>query len=111
MRQRKEKVMRKKKDDMINEMAMQKKKMIQEARMGKRVLTRPSTGGFIGVNAILAGSTRTSPTTRRKLKPKSDEEDVDIPPPERTDLLIMGMIRDKKEQKFHEEHQVIVGTS
>ena len=98
--------MRKKKDDLINEMAMQKKRMIQEARMGKRVLTRPASGGFIGVNAILAGSTKTSPATRRKMKPKPEEDEVDIPPPERTDLLIMGMIRDQKEEKFHEAHQV-----
>ena len=49
MKQRKEKMMRKKKDDMINELAMKKKQQIMEARMGKRVLTRPSFGGFVGV--------------------------------------------------------------
>ena len=48
MRQRKEKLMRKKKDEMINDMAMKKKQQMMEARMGKRVLTRPATGGFMG---------------------------------------------------------------
>ena len=53
MRQKKEKMMRKKKDELINEMAMKKKQQIMDARMGKRTLTRPSFGGFVGVNAIL----------------------------------------------------------
>jgi len=107
MKQRKEKMMRKKKDDMINELAMKKKQQIMEARMGKRVLTRPSFGGFVGVGAILAGSQQTSPATRRRTpKPRDVEPNVDIPPPERTDLLIMGILRDKKEQKFHEAHEV-----
>ena len=44
--------MRKKKDDMINELAMKKKQQIMEARMGKRVLTRPSFGGFVGVGKL-----------------------------------------------------------
>ena len=35
---------------MINEMAMKKKQQMMEARQGKRVLTRPSFGGFIGKN-------------------------------------------------------------
>ena len=52
MRQRKEKLMRKKKDEMINEMAMKKKQQMIEARQGKRVLTRPSFGGFIGKNYL-----------------------------------------------------------
>ena len=52
MKQRKEKMMRKKKDDMINELAMKKKQQIMEARMGKRVLTRPSFGGFVGVGKL-----------------------------------------------------------
>lgn len=107
MKQRKEKQMRKKKDDLINEMAMKKKQQMMEARMGRRVLTRPAFGGFVGVNAILAGSKATSPATRRRTpKPVMEDEKIDIPPPERTDLLIMGIIRDKKEQKFHEAHQV-----
>jgi hypothetical protein len=29
-----------------------------------------------------------------------------LPATERTDLLILGMIRDEKEKKFHEAHQV-----
>ena len=36
------------KDEMINDMAMKKKQQMMEARMGKRVLTRPATGGFMG---------------------------------------------------------------
>ena len=52
MRQRKEKLMRKKKDEMINEMAMKKKQQMIEARQGKRVLTRPSFGGFIGKKSM-----------------------------------------------------------
>ena len=59
MKQRKEKMMRKKKDDLINDLAMKKKQQMMEARMGKRVLTRPAFGGFVGVNAILAGSKNT----------------------------------------------------
>ena len=53
--------MRKKKDDMINELAMKKKQQIMEARMGKRVLTRPSFGGFVGV-----GKWRKLETTEHK---------------------------------------------
>ena len=107
MKQRKEKMMRKKKDDLINDLAMKKKQQMMEARMGKRVLTRPAFGGFVGVNAILAGSKNTSPVTRRRTpKPRSLEDEVDIPPPERTDLLIMGIIKDKKEEAYHKAHQV-----
>merc|ERR1712241_1661676 len=95
MRQRKEKLMRKKKEQMM------------EARMGKRVLTRPATGGFMGVNAILAGSKHTSPAMRRRTpKPREIEPDVNIPGPDNTELLIMGIIRDKKEEKYHEAHHV-----
>merc|ERR1712241_679403 len=108
MRQRKEKLMRKKKDEMINDMAMKKKQQMMEARMGKRVLTRPAHGGFVGVGAILAGSKNTSPMARRRTpKPRSLEDNVDIPPPEDCELLIMGIIRDKKEQAYHEAHQVM----
>jgi len=108
MKQRKEKMMRKKKDDLINDLAMKKKQQMMEARMGKRVLTRPAFGGFVGVNAILAGSKNTSPVTRRRTpKPRSLEDEVDIPPPERTDLLIMGIIKDKKEEAYHKAHQVM----
>jgi len=108
MKQRKEKQMRKKKDDLINDLAMKKKQQMMDARMGKRVMTRPAFGGFVGVNAILAGSKHTSPATRRRTpKPRPVEPDVEIPPPERTDLLIMGIIRDKKEQAYHEAHQVM----
>jgi hypothetical protein len=107
MRQRKEKMIRQKKDDNINEMAMKKKQMILEARQGKRILTRPAHGGFVGVRAILAGSKQTSPSMRRKIRAKTeDEANVDIPPPDNTELLIMGMIRDEKEKKFHEAHHV-----
>ena len=107
MKQRKEKMMRKKKDDLINDLAMKKKQQMMEARMGKRVLTRPAFGGFVGVGAILAGSKNTSPMTRRRTpKPTSLEDTVDIPPPEDCELLIMGIIRDKKEQAYHEAHQV-----
>jgi len=108
MKQRKEKMMRKKKDDLINDLAMKKKQQMMEARMGKRVLTRPAFGGFVGVGAILAGSKNTSPMTRRRTpKPTSLEDTVDIPPPEDCELLIMGIIRDKKEQAYHEAHQVM----
>eukprot|EP00093_Oithona_nana_P009327 09327.XXX_190168_189693_1 [CDS] Oithona nana genome sequencing. len=108
MKQRKEKMMRKKKDDLINDLAMKKKQQMMEARMGKRVLTRPAFGGFVGVGAILAGSKNTSPMTRRRTpKPTSLEDNVDIPPPEDCELLIMGIIRDKKEQAYHEAHQVM----
>ena len=48
MRQRKEKLMRQKKDEKINEMAMKQKQQKLEARQGMRVLTRPSFGGFVG---------------------------------------------------------------
>ena len=108
MRQRREKVMRKKKDDLINELAMKKKEQMMEARMGRRVLMRPAYGGFAGVNAILAGSKCNSPAPSRRRTPKPEERppNVDIPPPERTDLLIMGMIRDQREEKFHEAHNV-----
>jgi len=107
MRQRKEKLMRKKKDEMINDMAMKKKQQMMEARMGKRVLTRPATGGFMGVNAILAGSKHTSPAMRRRTpKPREIEPDINIPGPDNTEMLIMGIIRDKKEEKYHEAHQV-----
>jgi len=108
MKQRKEKMMRKKKDDLINDLAMKKKQQMMEARMGKRVLTRPAHGGFVGVGAILAGSKNTSPMARRRTpKPRSLEDNVDIPPPEDCELLIMGIIRDKKEQAYHEAHQVM----
>ena len=109
MKQRKEKMMRKKKDDLINDLAMKKKQQMMEARMGKRVLTRPAHGGFVGVGAILAGSKNTSPMARRRTpKPRSLEDNVDIPPPEDCELLIMGIIRDKKEQAYHEAHQVFL---
>merc|ERR1711983_262258 len=108
MKQRKEKMMRKKKDDLINDLAMKKKQQMMEARMGKRVLTRPAHGGFVGVGAILAGSKNTSPMARRRTpKPRSLEDNVDIPPPEDCVLLVMGIIRDKKEQAYHEAHQVM----
>lgn len=108
MKQRKEKQMRKKKDDLINDLAMKKKQQMMEARMGMRVMTRPAFGGFVGVNAILSGSNHASPATRRRTpKPRPVEPEVEIPPPERTDLLIMGIIRDKKEQAYHEAHQVM----
>ena len=45
-------------------------------------------------------------TRRRTPKPRDLEPDVNIPPPEQAEMLIMGIIRDKKEQKFHEAHQV-----
>jgi len=109
MRQRKEKLMRKKKDDMINEMAMKKKQQMIEARQGKRVLTRPSFGGFIGVGAVLANSRCTSPAPswgRRTPRPREHSPEIDIPGPQDTELLIMGIIRDKKEEKFHEAHHV-----
>ena len=108
IRQRREKTMRKKKDDHINELAMKKKEQMMEARMGRRVLMRPAYGGFAGVNAILAGSKCNSPAPSRRRTPKPEMRDpqVDIPPPERTDLLIMGIIRDKREEKFHEAHHV-----
>lgn len=107
MRQKREKLMRKKKDDLINDLAMKKKREMLEARRGQRVLTRPAINGFLGVNAILSGSQPASPASRRRTpKPEERGPQVDIPPPERTDLLIMGIIRDKKEEKFHEAHHV-----
>lgn len=107
MRQKKEKVMRKKKDELINEMALQKKKQIEEARRGKRA-PRSNFGGFVGVNALL--NNPNASTIKKKVHHKVEEEEATvgtIPPPDRTDLLIMGMIRDEKEKKFHEAHQVM----
>jgi len=106
MRQRKEKLMRKKKDDKINEMAMRKKQQMMDARQGKCVLTRPSFGGFVGVNAILANSRCTSPAPRRRTTPKPEEPQVNIPGPDNTEMLIMGIIRDKKEEAYHKAHNV-----
>ena len=63
---------------------------------------------FVGVGAILAGSKHTSPAMRRRTpKPREIEPDVNIPGPDNTELLIMGIIRDKKEEKYHEAHHVI----
>lgn len=76
MRQRKEKLMRQKKDEKINEMAMKQKQQKLEARQGMRVLTRPSFGGFVGVGAILANSRCTSPAPRRRTTPKPQEPEV-----------------------------------
>merc|ERR1719361_690441 len=109
MRQRKEKLMRQKKDEKINEMAMKQKQQKLEARQGMRVLTRPSFGGFVGVGAILANSRCTSPAPswgRRTPKPREHSPEINIPGPQDTELLIMGIIRDKKEEKFHEAHHV-----
>jgi len=106
MRQRKEKLMRQKKDEKINEMAMKQKQQKLEARQGLRVLTRPSFGGFVGVGAILANSRCTSPAPRRRTTPKPQEPEVNIPGPDNTEMLIMGIIRDKKEEKYHEAHNV-----
>merc|ERR1711983_669128 len=92
----------------ILDLMKQRKEKMMQARMGKRVLTRPAHGGFIGVGAILAGSKNTSPMARRRTpKPRSLEDNVDIPPPEDCVLLVMGIIRDKKEQAYHEAHQVM----
>jgi hypothetical protein len=106
MRQRKEKLMRQKKDEKINEMAMKQKQQKLEARQGMRVLTRPSFGGFVGVGAILANSRCTSPAPRRRTTPKPQEPEVNIPGPDNTEMLIMGILRDKKEEKYHEAHNV-----
>merc|ERR1711971_104062 len=106
MRQRKENLMRQKKDEKINEMAMKQKQQKLEARQGMRVLTRPSFGGFVGVGAILANSRCTSPAPRRRTTPKPQEPEVNIPGPDNTEMLIMGILRDKKEEKYHEAHNV-----
>merc|ERR1711934_1309670 len=106
MRQRKEKLMRQKKDEKINEMAMKQKQQKLEARQGMRVLTRSSFGGFVGVGAILANSRCTSPAPRRRTTPKPQEPEVNIPGPDNTEMLIMGILRDKKEEKYHEAHNV-----
>ena len=44
---------------------------------------------------------------RRTPKPREIEPDINIPGPDNTEMLIMGIIRDKKEEKYHEAHQVI----
>ena len=70
-------------------------------------------GNFVKFHAFAyffhhpAGSKQTSPATRRRTpKPRDIDPNVDIPPPEQAEMLIMGIIRDKNEQKFHEAHQV-----
>ncbi len=55
----------------------------------------------------LSGSPITAP--RWKHNVRAEEERVpteNMPANERTDLLIMGMIRDEKEEQFHKAHQV-----
>ena len=56
--------------------------------------------------AIFSQFLNITATRRRTPKPRDLEPDVNIPPPEQAEMLIMGIIRDKKEQKFHEAHQV-----
>ena len=64
---------------------------------------------ILGVGAVLANSRCTSPAPswgRRTPKPREHSPEVNIPGPQDTELLIMGIIRDKKEEKFHEAHHV-----
>ena len=61
---------------------------------------------FSGVGAILANSRCTSPAPRRRTTPKPQEPEVNIPGPDNTEMLIMGILRDKKEEKYHEAHNV-----
>ncbi len=108
LRQKREKVLRMKKDEMIHEMAIKKKKQMEDAKRGIRPETGYSYnyGGFVGVQNLTS-----SPVTKPKWKANVRKVSVETPteaypPTERTDLLIMGMIRDEKEKKFHLAHQV-----
>jgi hypothetical protein len=55
----------------------------------------------------VSGSPITAPKWKHNVR--AEEERVpteNMPANERTDLLIMGMIRDEKEKQFHKAHQV-----
>eukprot|EP00096_Caligus_rogercresseyi_P005349 TRINITY_DN2063_c0_g1_i1.p1 TRINITY_DN2063_c0_g1~~TRINITY_DN2063_c0_g1_i1.p1 ORF type:complete len:139 (-),score=49.46 TRINITY_DN2063_c0_g1_i1:71-487(-) len=103
MKQKREERRRQEKDDLINEMASKMREDREKPRTG--VI---SYGGFLGVNNL----TRDAPTTPRSLRRKQRRAPEESSPEEkhhpldRTDLLIMGMIRDEKEKKQHELHQV-----
>ena len=107
LRQRREKKLRQKKDDLINEMAfkMKQEKMAQKNKKNQSNFV--SYGGFVGVERLGNQNCNNKRIIRKK---RHDDEDESAPESvsktDRTDLLIMGMIRDEKEKKFHEEHQV-----
>ena len=55
----------------------------------------------------ISGSPGSTPKWKHNARPKEAPGSVEnLPATERTDLLIMGMIRDEKEKKFHKAHQV-----
>ena len=56
LRQKREKVMRMKKDEMIHEMALKKKQQMEDAKRGKMPLhSSTNFGGFVGVQNLTAG--------------------------------------------------------
>ena len=71
MNQRQEKLRRKKKDDMINEMALKMKKEKEEAkRRGRGSASHNFGGGFVGINALISEKPMVgkSPQLHRKVR-------------------------------------------
>ncbi|CAB4055805.1 unnamed protein product [Lepeophtheirus salmonis] len=104
VKQKKEEARRRKQDDKINEMAS---KMREDRSKQSSQSYNVSYGGFVGIENLSKGSS-TPKSIRRHNRSKDDErsEGTQEHPLDRADLLIMGMIRDEKEKKMHELHQV-----
>jgi len=73
VRQRREKVMRKKKDDMINEMALKKKRQMEEAKRKGKQTHAYSFGGFVGVGALVKPTKDEGKSPRVQRKATIDE--------------------------------------
>ena len=55
---------------------------------------------------LISGSPKTAPKWKHNKRSEDNQTFENLPANERTDLLILGMIRDEKEKKFHKAHQV-----
>ena len=71
MRQQREKLMRKKKDEMINEMALKMKRQKEDAKRKGATTYSYSYGGFLGVEKLTkSGPTGTSPKPSPRVQRK-----------------------------------------
>lgn len=99
-----EKKLRAQKDAMILDMAMEKKKKMEEAKKSGSNSYSYNSGGFVGVNKLTKnkGSEENRQQFSRKSRPHEDEEAGGVKNQD-SEMIILGLFREQRQEEIYKD--------
>jgi len=101
LRQKREKALRQKKDEMILKMALEQKKKMSNKNQDQS--NRYSSGGFIGI----AGLTKNAGGRKVQQAKEKSDEDEHVAIKSDNEMFILGLLKEQRQEKMDKERKEI----